>query len=88
MGSVFGPVRFLIPVCRLSCGEKCDKKYLGRTEGRTDGRKEGRTDERNDGQTDRGKTVYTSPPQGSGGIIKHNKTTKMMSNMESTKIAE
>jgi hypothetical protein len=37
--------------------EKCDEKYLGRTEGRTDG------------QTDRGKTVYPSPPSGSGGII-------------------
>jgi hypothetical protein len=34
--------------------EKCDKKYLGRTEGRTD----------------RGKTVYPPPPSGSGGIIK------------------
>jgi hypothetical protein len=33
--------------------EKCDEKYLGRTEG----------------QTDRGKTVYPSPPSGSGGII-------------------
>ena len=32
--------------------EKCDEKYLGRTEGRKDGR--------TDGQTDRGKTVY--PP--------------------------
>jgi hypothetical protein len=31
---------------------KCDKKYLGRTEG----------------QTDRGKTVYPPPPSGSGGI--------------------
>jgi hypothetical protein len=30
--------------------EKCDEKYLGRTEGRKDGRTEG--------QTDRGKTVY------------------------------
>ena len=37
--------------------EKCDEKYLGRTEGRTDG------------QTDRGKTVYPPPPSGSGGII-------------------
>jgi hypothetical protein len=35
--------------------EKCDEKYLGRTEGR---------------QTDRGKTVYPPPPSGSGGIIK------------------
>ena len=35
--------------------EKCDDKYLGRTEG----------------QTDRGKTVYPPPPSGSGGIIKH-----------------
>ena len=34
--------------------EKCDEKYLGRTEG----------------QTDRGKTVYSPPPSGSGGIIK------------------
>jgi hypothetical protein len=33
--------------------EKCDEKYLGRTEG----------------QTDRGKIVYPSPPSGSGGII-------------------
>ena len=33
--------------------EKCDEKYLGRTEG----------------QTDRGKTVYPPPPSGSGGII-------------------
>ena len=32
--------------------EKCDEKYLGRTEG----------------QTDRGKTVYPPPPSGSGGI--------------------
>ena len=41
--------------------EKCDDKYLGRTEGRKDerkdGRKDGRTDGRKDGQTDRGKTV-------------------------------
>jgi hypothetical protein len=36
-----------------SCWEKCDKKYLGRTEGRTD----------------RGKTVYPHPPPGSGGIV-------------------
>jgi hypothetical protein len=34
--------------------EKCDEKYLGRTDGRTKG------------QTDRGKTVY--PLSGSGGI--------------------
>jgi hypothetical protein len=33
--------------------EKCDEKYLGRTEG----------------ETDRGKTVYPPPPSGSGGII-------------------
>jgi uncharacterized membrane protein YhdT len=33
--------------------EKCDKKYLGRTEG----------------QTDRGKTVYPPPPSGSGGVM-------------------
>jgi hypothetical protein len=33
--------------------EKCDEKYLGRTEGRTD----------------RGKTVYPPPPSWSGGII-------------------
>jgi hypothetical protein len=32
--------------------EKCDEKYLGRTEG----------------QTDRGKAVYPPPPSGSGGI--------------------
>jgi hypothetical protein len=38
--------------------EKCDEKYLGRTEGWKDGR------------TDRGKTVYPPPPSGSGGIIK------------------
>jgi hypothetical protein len=38
--------------------EKCDEKYLGRTEGQTEGR------------TDRGKTVYPLPPSGSGGIIK------------------
>jgi ribosome biogenesis protein Tsr3 len=37
-----------------SCWEKCDEKYLGRT----------------DRQTDRGKTVYPPPPPGSGGIIK------------------
>jgi hypothetical protein len=37
--------------------EKCDEKYLGRMEGRTEGRK------------DRGKTVYPPPPLGSGGII-------------------
>jgi hypothetical protein len=35
-----------------SCREKCDEKYCGRTEGRTD----------------RGKTVYTPPPSESGGI--------------------
>jgi hypothetical protein len=35
--------------------EKCDKKYLGRTEG----------------QTDRGKTLYPTPPSGSGGIKIH-----------------
>ena len=35
-----------------SCLEKCDEKYLGRTEGRTD----------------RGKTVYPPPPSESGGI--------------------
>jgi hypothetical protein len=39
--------------------EKCDEKYLGRTEGWTDE------------QTDRGKTVYPPPPSGSGGIIKN-----------------
>jgi hypothetical protein len=39
--------------------EKCDEKYLGRTEG----------------QTDRGKTVYPPPPSGSGGIIKTEKFT-------------
>jgi hypothetical protein len=33
--------------------EKCDEKYLGRSEGRTD----------------RSKTVYPPPPSGSGGII-------------------
>ena len=33
------------------------RKYLGWTEGQTDGR------------TDRGKTVYSPPPSGSGGII-------------------
>jgi hypothetical protein len=33
--------------------EKCDEKYLGRTQG----------------QTDRGKTVYPPPPSGSGVII-------------------
>ena len=37
--------------------EKCNEKYLGRTEGQTEG------------QTDRGKTVYPPPPSGSGGII-------------------
>jgi hypothetical protein len=36
--------------------EKCDEKYLGRTEGRTEG------------QTDWGKTVYPPPSSGSGGI--------------------
>jgi hypothetical protein len=30
--------------------EKCDEKYLGRTEGRTDGRKDGRTEGQTDGQ--------------------------------------
>jgi hypothetical protein len=34
--------------------EKCDEKYLGRTEGRQDG------------QTDRGKTVYPLPLRGAG----------------------
>jgi hypothetical protein len=38
--------------------EKCNEKYLGRTEGQTEG------------QTDRGKTVYPPPPSGSGGIIR------------------
>jgi hypothetical protein len=42
--------------------EKCNEKYLWRTEGWKDGR--------TDGQTDRGKTVYPPPPSGSGGIIK------------------
>jgi ribosome biogenesis protein Tsr3 len=37
-----------------SCWEKCDEKYLGRTEGRTG----------------RGKTVYPPTPPGSGAIIK------------------
>ena len=50
--------------------EKYDEKYLGRTDGsgRMDG--SGRTDgsRRTDGQTDRGKTVYSPPPSGSGGI--------------------
>jgi hypothetical protein len=36
--------------------EKCDEKYLGRTEGWKDG------------QTDRGKTVYPRSTKGSGGI--------------------
>ena len=42
--------------------EKCDEKYLGRTEGRKDGR--------TDGQTDRGKTSIPPPPLGSGGIMR------------------
>jgi hypothetical protein len=42
-----------------------------RKDGRTDGRKDGRTDGRKDGQMDRGKTVYSSPPSGSGGILKY-----------------
>jgi hypothetical protein len=33
-----------------------------------DGRKDGWEDRRKDGQTDRGKTVYLSPPSGGGGI--------------------
>ena len=37
-----------------SCWEKCDGKYLGRTEGWKDG------------QTDRGKTVYPLPLRGAG----------------------
>jgi hypothetical protein len=37
-----------------SCWEKCDEKYLGRT----------------DEQTDRGKTVYPRPPSGSECIIR------------------
>ena len=37
--------------------EKCDEKYLGRTDGRTDE------------QTYRGKTVYSPSPSGSRGII-------------------
>jgi hypothetical protein len=49
--------------------DKCDENYLGGTEGRTDGRTQGRTDGRKGGQTDRGKTVYPSPPSWSGGII-------------------
>jgi hypothetical protein len=48
--------------------EKCDEKYLGRMEGWKDGR--------TDGQTDRGKTVYSPPPSGSGGI----KTIKLQDN--------
>ena len=43
--------KYQIPVIN-SCLEKCDEKYLGRTEGRTD----------------RGKTVYPPPPSGSGDI--------------------
>jgi hypothetical protein len=43
--------------------EKCDEKYLGRTEGQKDGR--------TDGRTDRGITVYPPPPSGSGGIKKN-----------------
>ena len=58
--------------------EKCDEKYLGRTEartdgvrdglteGRTDGRKDGQTDGRKDGQTDRGKTAYLPPLRRAG----------------------
>ena len=38
--------------------EKCNEKYLGRTEGQKDGR--------TDGQTDRGKTVYPLPLRGAG----------------------
>jgi hypothetical protein len=45
--------KYQIPVIN-SCLEKCDEKYLGRTEIRTD----------------RGKTVYPSPPSGSGGITR------------------
>jgi hypothetical protein len=47
--------KYQIPAIN-SYWEKCDEKYLGRTEGRTDG------------QMDRGKTVYHPPPSGSGGI--------------------
>jgi hypothetical protein len=50
---------YMMPVTKYqisainSYWEKCDEKYLGRTEG----------------QTDRRKTVYPPPPLGSGGII-------------------
>jgi hypothetical protein len=47
--------------------EKCDDKYHEWTEGR----KDGRTDGRNDGQTERGKTVCSPPPSGSGGILRY-----------------
>jgi hypothetical protein len=46
VGSVFGPIRFLLPVTE----KNATKNIL-------------------DGRTDRGKTVYSPPPSGSGGII-------------------
>jgi hypothetical protein len=48
--------------------EKCDEKYLGQTEGRTD----------------RGKTVYPPPPSGSGGIISDCCLTPLVSYFSST----
>jgi hypothetical protein len=53
--------------------EKCDEKYLGRTEGQTEGRKDGRTEGqtegRKDGRTDRRTEViqYTPSPFGERG---------------------
>jgi hypothetical protein len=47
------------------------RRQISWTNGRTEGRTEGRTDGRKDGQMDRGKTVYSSPPSGSGGILKY-----------------
>jgi len=45
-----------------SCWEKCDEKYLGRTEGRTD----------------KGKAVYPPPSGGAGGIKRNlHKTEKI-----------
>ena len=54
--------------------EKCDEKYLGRMEGRTDG------------QMDRGKTVYPPPPSASGGIIIKPKSLNRIANISCSHI--
>ena len=47
------------------------RRHISWTDGRREGRTEGRTDGRRDGQTDRGKTVQSPPPSGSGGMLRY-----------------